>query len=311
MKIGTFNLRDLFEEGHQFRFYAEEVTYTADFIQRRIDSIATTIRKIDADILFLQEVASEKVLARIVAQTKLQYSTFVGGPDRRGIANAALYRLADCSCSTISTESQLPVFVEGDEDLYGTRINNIPRREFIRLETTYRDLPLTLIGVHLKATTGMAKRDRTGKTIKLDVVTQIDAADSLIRSALTRLSQARKLREVADALFAKEGNAAQAVILGDFNALEYAELLRIIKGELEESPTTLFDACDEIPERKRYSHIKLGKKRLIDHILVSRSVQQLIRAVAILNKKLRDQTTETAGQFIVESDHAPIVMELR
>jgi endonuclease/exonuclease/phosphatase family metal-dependent hydrolase len=310
MKIGTFNLRDLFDEGtHSFYFSAGQFTYAADFVQKRIDSFSRTIRELDSDILFLQEVASEKVLARIIEQTKLGYSHFIAKPDRRGIANAVLFRVPNCSCVSVPPAGPLPVFIEGDEDSYGTHIASDSRREFIRLETTYRGLPLTAIGVHLKSAVGVAKKDRNGQP--LAVVTQLDAADGLIRATLFKLSQVRRLREIVDSVFVREGDAAQVVVLGDFNALEDTYALRIVRGELKGSLTALSNACDDVPERKRFSHIKKGRKRLIDHILVSKSIEQSVRSVKILNAKLHDQTNEKEAPLLVESDHAPIVMELR
>ncbi len=308
MKIGTFNLRDLFDEGHCFPFYGEEVTYTADFVKRRVTWIVAMIRKADPDILFLQEVASASVLARIVSEMELGYTVFSGEPDQRGIANAVLYRLSNCACSSMPAEGPLPVFMEGDEDLYGKRIADITRRGFVKLETLYHERPLTLIGVHVKASFGIEGRYTDGK--RVHATTQLDAADNFIRSAIVRLSQARKLREIADTLFLRDGDDAQVVIIGDFNALEYSEVLRIIRGELGETPASLSDACDMVPECKRFSHIKHGKRRLIDHIMVSRGIQKSVRSVKIFNRKLRDQTTTTAATLAVESDHAPIVMEL-
>jgi endonuclease/exonuclease/phosphatase family metal-dependent hydrolase len=307
MKIGTFNLRDLFDEGtYSFYFNARQFTYTADFVQKRVDSFSRTIRKMDPDILFLQEVASEKVLERIIAQTKSNYSHFIGKSDWRGIANAVLFRLPNCSCVSVPAAGPLPVFVEGDEDIYGKRIDSL--REFVRLETTYHGLPLTAIGIHSKSSVGIARKDRNNQF--LSVMTQMDAADGLIRSTFFKLSQARRLRGIVDSLFSKEGDNTQIIVLGDFNAMEDTDVMRIIKGDLKGSPTTLLSACDVVPERKRFSHIKKGRKRLIDHILVSKSIQQSIRSVKIFNEKLRDQTSETAAPLIVESDHAPIMVEL-
>jgi endonuclease/exonuclease/phosphatase family metal-dependent hydrolase len=199
------------------------------------------------------------------------------------------------------------VFVEGDEDYYGTHIDS--RREFVRLETVYRGSPLTAIGVHLKSAMGIAKKDQNGQPIV--AVTQLDAADGLIRATLFKLSQVRMLREVVDSVFVKEGDTAQVVVLGDFNAPEDTYALRIVRGELKEALTALSNVCDDVPERKRFSHIKKGRKRLIDHILVSKSIEQSVRSVKIFNTKLHDQTNKTEAPLLVESDHAPIVVELR
>lgn len=305
MRIGTFNLKDLFDEGLH-RLYNLDFQYTADFVERRIEFLSKVIRKVDADILFLQEVGSEKVLARVATAADPTYSHFMGRPDKRGIANAVLFRLSNCTCTSVPAMGPLPVFVEGDADVYSSRID--VRRDFVRLDTTYAGLPLMAVGVHLKSSIGTLEKGRDGRL--LDVTTQLDAADGYIRSAIFRFAQARKLREMVDACFAAN-KEAQVIILGDFNALERAEVLRVIYGELEDSATKLSSACNLVSERKRFSHIRHGEKRLLDHLLVSENVRRAIRSVTIFNKKLRDIGDEPLSLRIVESDHAPIVMEVQ
>ncbi len=303
MKIGTLNLRNFLEAGEYTNYDGKKYSYTQEFVDKRIDYFARIITKNKLGAIFLQEVGSEKLLSSLAGKIGFKY--FMGHGDFRGTGNAVLYNLPNCICSPFHPTGDLPVFVNGDKDTYAGRINS--NREFILLETEYNGSPLRIIGLHIKSSIGIPEKDQSGKP--KPIVTQLDAADGLIRSSLFRMSEARKLRGFADDLFSRDKNA-QIIILGDFNSLNNDYIMRMIIGELKGGGGTLADLCEMVPKRKRFTFIKDGDKRFVDHVLASYSVRRQVKQVKILNQGLKRQGTSDEALMKIESDHAPIIVEL-
>lgn len=246
MKIGTFNLRNLFGPGtHSFHFYKDSFTYTPEFVQKRIDYLSEVVKKLNADLLFVQEVGSQELLEKVAKQSGINYSVFVGNPNWRGIANGVLYQ-GQCSCSSVPPFGPLPEFTEGDEEPYANR--SYHHTDFIHLKTTYKNAPLDILDVHLKSSGGVKKENKNKE--KLPILNQLDAADGLIRAFILKLSQAKKLRQILSSIFDSAGENTQIITLGDFNAQEDSEIIRIIKGDLTNSPGELVNVCDLIPEER-------------------------------------------------------------
>lgn len=306
MKIATYNVRDLFDE-RVLHSYGREFLLTPGFVQQRIDALATTIKAMDADIVAIQEVGSERVLRAIAEKTGLGYSVFIATPDQRGIANAVLYKYPGV-CSAVMSLSSLPVFVDGDEDVYGERLDHSKVRDFIQVESSYAEKPLHIFGIHLKSANAINKKTSDGADIA--PVTQLEAADGLIRSRLYQFSQARNLRQKIDTIVSSDVGA-QIIVLGDFNTEANDDCMKIIKGHSKKLSGILTNACDEIPENKKFSYLGDGRKRLIDHVLLSESLKKHLVVTTVFNEHLTDQTIHHAPPLIVESDHAAISIELQ
>ncbi len=122
MKIATYDLEFLFDEG-TYAHSGKEWTYAREVVQKRVDYYAKVFSEIDADILFLQEVASEVILRRILEKANGGYSYFLVAPAENGIGNAVIYKKkGDCVYESIPARTSLPVFVSGDGDVAGCHI---------------------------------------------------------------------------------------------------------------------------------------------------------------------------------------------
>ncbi|MEK9177889.1 MAG: hypothetical protein AAB777_02080 [Patescibacteria group bacterium] len=131
-------------------------------------------------------------------------------------------------------------------------------------------------------------------------------------SSLTRVStsiQAKKMREVIDELFTKD-KTAQIAVMGDFNSQERETPFRIISGEFATHDDALISIATTIPNEKRYSFIGEHGHKLIDYILISKSLQSAVKSFSILNEKLSYHSNKPPTPTYVESDHAPLVVEL-
>lgn len=286
MRIGTYNLKFLFDAGTRLHS-GKECTFTADFVDQRFAFFAEQFDQLDADILFLQELGDESALKKILGQTKTSYSYFIASPDNYGVGNAVIYKQnLQCVCSSITTNTSLPVFNNTDEDSIGPRLWS--RRDYVKLETVYEGQPLTAFGVHIKSRFLMYEAGSSFPT-NPETLTQVDAADAIIRSELFRLSQAKKLRESLDETFS-HNQYSRVIALGDFNAIKSSEVLRIIYGNIKNRDDVL---------------APVFSSENVDHILVSKSLEGHITKKEIFEDSVVSDSPDSVG-----SDHAPLLIEI-
>jgi endonuclease/exonuclease/phosphatase family metal-dependent hydrolase len=308
MKIATQNIEFLFDEGTHSHS-GKEWHYTKELVDARVEYFAKLFSKLNADIVLLQEIASENVIQRIIEQSGIPYAYFFATPDGNGVGNVVLYKDREAVCETIPALTPLPVFVEGDKDVLGSRMWS--RRDFVHLETAWKGKKLHVIGIHIKANFLMPEKNGNGEAHPM--TTQITAADGLIRSEVFRFAQAKKARELVDTIFAADPDAA-VIIAGDFNAEENYAAYRIIQGVIKDAPDTLIEAGLNIEPEKRFSSLTttLGRKRLIDHMLISKNLQTHISNVQILNENISALTEKNVAPTptLIGTDHAAITIEL-
>ena len=177
------------------------------------------------------------------------------------------------------------------------------------MEIMWNGKKLHVVDVHIKANFLMPEKNTLGEPKPM--TTQITAADGLIRSEVFRFSQAKKLRELIDTFFATDPNAS-VIVGGDYNAEENYAVYRIIRGVINDAPDTLSEAGIKIEPEKRFSSLSttLGRKRLLDHFLISKSLEPHLGSVQILNDAIFENKNIAPNPDLVGSDHAPIVIEL-
>ncbi len=304
LKIATYNLRNLFDEGVRMG-YGSDIMVPKVFVDGVVDELVKVISSIDPDILLAQEVASEAVFNRIAKRLPELYTTYLSAPDQRGIGNAAIAKIAVIMASTKDVNG-FPVTVLGDLDTIGNSL--VPSREFVHVSTTYNNRPLHIYGVHLKASSGYPLRKTKGGE-RIPAKNQQEESDAIIRASVFRLAQAKRLRELADMHF-KEDQNAQIIILGDYNALERSDITRVICGSANYPETQLIDLCEKVDKEQRFTFIGYGGKILLDHIVISKSLESNVQSLKILNETITDQTLLPEMDFYT-SDHAPVVLTLK
>lgn len=138
-------------------------------------------------------------------------------------------------------------------------------------------------------------------------------AEGYFLSSMKRVGQALEARMLVDAIFDEEPGAWIAVC-GDFNAGSDEVPVVAIRGPVEETGNpaltgrVLVPCENTIPDSSRYSLLHLGKREMLDHLLVSRPLLAFYRGAEIQNEALPDESGafRTDAMF-PESDHAPVL----
>lgn len=138
-------------------------------------------------------------------------------------------------------------------------------------------------------------------------------AEGFFLSSLKRLGQALEVRMLIDHIFDRDIHALIAVC-GDFNADLEEVPVEAIRGDLENTgnptlaPRVMIASERNIPEPARFSLLHNGKGKMLDHILVSRTLLAYFRGSEIHNETLHDHSTAYRRPFLhPESDHAPVI----
>jgi len=142
-------------------------------------------------------------------------------------------------------------------------------------------------------------------------------AEGYFLSAIKRVGQALETRILVDRIF-DENAEAKIVVCGDFNAHPDEVPVEAISGRTENTSNPellgrVLASCEyTIPESARFTYLHQGQKRLLDHMLISRSMLQYYRKAEIHNETLHDEGLAFAYDTkFPESDHAPFIAEFK
>jgi len=173
------------------------------------------------------------------------------------------------------------------------------------------NMVVDVINLHLKSRRptniqGHKLSERTWKTAS-------GWAEGVFISSMKRIGQALETRILIDRLFDEDPSALIAVC-GDFNE-EFDEVsIEAIRGDVENTGNmelamrVLVPTERNIPEPARYSLLHNGKGKMLDHILVSRTMLAYFKGSEVHNELLHDESIVFAPKiFYPESDHAPVI----
>lgn len=138
-------------------------------------------------------------------------------------------------------------------------------------------------------------------------------AEGYYLAALKRSGQALEARLAIDRVFDHDPGALVAVV-GDFNADEYDAPSRLLRAEVQDSGNaglagrTLWAPERTVPGSRRFTVIHGGRPQMLDHILLSQSLNDRHQSLEIHNESLGDERDAAqADQPPPESFHAPVV----
>lgn len=326
-RIGTFNCRDFFDDAvphvigqldrEGFGIWAQRRART--LYHRKLDAVASTLSRMDADIVAFQEVEGAHVLDALREQLPEAgfHAAVAGAADARGISCGVLSRFPITGCEVHGVgELTFPVFVEGDARPFVGRLQS--KRGVLEVTVELPDgTSLVLLVVHLKSPRQVPRVDAAGDA--LDEDGHYAAAEGAARALVMRLAESLFVRSRVDALLQREPRVQLAVV-GDFNDGPESAVVRAVAGELAEPPrgrshdldqVTSFEAgvlhhcARAVPATMRHTIIHRGIGQQVDHILVSRALWRRFRSTRVLNEGLRDGFGDTRED--VESDHAAMV----
>ncbi|MCC2113000.1 MAG: endonuclease/exonuclease/phosphatase family protein, partial [Hyphomicrobiales bacterium] len=138
-------------------------------------------------------------------------------------------------------------------------------------------------------------------------------AEGYFVATMKRIGQALELRLSVDRLIDAEKKPLVAVA-GDFNAERFESPLRIAVADVDDTGNAglasyrLTPVERTLPEDERYTVLHHGRHLMLDHILVSPSLFDRLKAVTIHNTELADEAEPAdreAGP--IGSFHAPLV----
>ncbi len=138
-------------------------------------------------------------------------------------------------------------------------------------------------------------------------------AEGYYLAALKRSGQALEARLAVDRLFDRDP-AAHVAVVGDFNADEYEVPLRLLRADPDDTGNqdlnerALTAPEHDLPPARRFTLIHGGRRQMLDHILLSRGLQDRLQGFEIDNRNLGDEKSTTGSAHPpLQSFHAPVI----
>ena len=317
LRIATFNLLNLDDRPNR-----------KPGLEDRIPVMRPQLIRLDADILCLQEVCGQHdhghlrllALNRLLECTPYEkynriFTTFEdsGSPyENRNLVILSKYEIAEHH-QYMHEYAPSPRYqkVTADPSEHEAREVSWERPVLHAKIRLPNEMYIDVLNLHLKSRRptniqGHKLNERTWKTAS-------GWAEGVFISSMKRVGQALETRMLIDSLFDKDPCALIAVC-GDFNE-EFDEVaLEAIRGDVENTGNVdlamrvMVPAGRAVPEPARYSFLHNGKGKLLDHILMSRTLLAYFLGSEVHNELLHDESIVfTTRIFYPESDHAPVL----
>lgn len=309
LSLATFNVKDLFGlPGASER--PEHQTLSRAELDAKLDSLASSLHRVDADVVALQEVGSLRALDALAERLGSYAERVVGTPDGRGIRNAVLSRLPIVASSVRAPASlAFPVFRRGDPPPFGERIPM--RRAIVHVAVEPVGMGrVDVVTLHFKSNRRLPIRSAEGELDPFsDASSPRELAEGELRSLVWRAAEALFVRGVVDDL-KMQAPAAQVAVMGDFNDRPGSLVLGTVAGTGEGE---LFSCADVIAAERRFSILHRRRGELLDHILVTANLRSRLLEARLLNEDLRDHGAlpipegEAMPRATPDSDHACLV----
>jgi len=320
LRIATFNLENL-----------DDKPGKKPTLDERIELMRPQLLRLNADVLCLQEVNGQEQAGqprRLLALDKLLEGTDYAGYFRVSTLTKDGEQVYDQRNLVILSRHEIVEFHQYKHDYA-----SCPRYREVTAapaENAAGDVRWERPILHAKLNMG---EGRTLHVINLHLKSRIPTpiegqalskyrwksasgwAEGFFISSIKRVGQALETRILIDSLFDAEEDALIAVG-GDFNAELHEVPVEAIRGEVENTGNPILAKramvpCEQsFPQSSRFSLLHRGKRRMLDHLLVSRMLMQHYRTVEIHNESLHDESIRTTDdKLFPESDHAPVVAE--
>ena len=320
LRVGTFNVENLDDESDD----------NNPPLKERIPVLRSDLNRLDADILCLQEVHSQKqiesnsedsgrildALDSLLEGTK--YATFnrvyTKRKNNRPYAERNLVILS--SFPIVNSRQYLNNFID---TLQYRKVTAIPpddaasevtwERPILYAEIDHPQLStLHVIDLHLKSR--LASNVKGQKEDRFTWNSAAGWAEGYFLSSIKRVGQALETRILIDDIFDGDENA-KILVCGDFNAEPGEVPVKAICGKVENvnnpklRSRVLISCSKAIAKSVRYTHLYLGNPNLLDHILISQSLLPCFNSARAFNENLHDESLPFAFDTkYPESDHA-------
>lgn len=312
VRVGTWNVENLFRPGGDAGPDTEEA-YAA-----KLDALAATINELATDVLGLQELGDPEAVGDLVGRVGGDWHVELADPDRRGIRVGYISRLP------LTEVEQVAAFPEGLRPIQVDDTDTelaVMGRPALQARVDVAGQAVHLLTCHLKS------KLLTFPGGRFSPRDEGERARFAVFALNRRAAEAATVRERATQLLDGQGQQRAVVVLGDLNDEAAAATTQILLGPPgSEIGTGGFNRPDRgdgqrlwnlaalIPEEQRYTRVYRGRRQLIDHILVSRAVVQVVTAGDVT-------TGESGAPSIADnpksrrnepgSDHRPVIVDIR
>ena len=280
LRVATFNAENFFNDKKDSPEVTDETTVSASAYQTKLAGVAAILAKTNADIVMLEEIENDNVLADLQARPEFKGKfidrAILGTNDPRGIHVAALSTVMFTKKISHIQEQFARVDISGGPTYRWSR-------DLLELHAQVNTRHLIFLGVHLKA--------------------KVDDDPS------KRLAEAQRARGVADKLRTADPDAG-VVILGDFNDFPGSKPIDAVEQGTVAGGETYGSAGLEQPAADAWS-VKSssapGGLALHDDLRSSPWLQErIVKGSSLI---LHDDQLDKSLQSI--SDHAPVVITYR
>lgn len=326
LKIATFNIENLDES-------SDDKNPT---LPRRLPALRSMLKRIDADILCLQEIHGQELPEHTSNDPKRELSALetliVDTP------YAHFHTVHTVTSDDVPYDkrnlvilSRWPIIEfnqykhEHLDKLEYRKSTAIPTEEAkgISWERPILHAQVEVPNVGVVHVVNLHLKSRLSSNVKgqkLNKYTWKSAAgwaEGYFLSSIKRVGQALETRVLLDEIFV-DTPEANIVVCGDFNAEPGEVPVEAICGRVENTGnpalrhTVMLPCSLAIAESVRFSHLHHGQKNLLDHMIISQSMYAKFNEAHIYNENLHDESLPFASDTkFPESDHAPFVAQFR
>lgn len=313
-RIGTFNFDNLDNKD------------TAEF-NRRKPVLRSMLERMNAELLFLQEVHSIDALKELIKDTRYAKENFNIDYTRTKTSG----RTKPYVKRNLVILSKYPIqnlkhyhhdLVDNPKWKIMTR-NPPATKDTVTWERPILSCEIKIgtnkiihaINLHLKSKIPVKIPGQQHPTKYWEWNTIYGWAEGFFISTIKRVGQALETRMLVDDIF-KATAEASIVVAGDFNAEIGSIPFRTIVGSMREvsnsalGPFIMVPCEYNIPSDQRYSLLHHGKGNMFDHIVASKSLYPYWRGTEIFNELIPDKSIAYSyAEYYPESDHAPVIAE--
>ncbi len=272
LTVATYNVQNMLDAFDDPYLLDEELGPKP---RAKIQQIARVLRRIDADVIALQEIENEGLLRQVA----------------NNFLNDMGYRY---------------VVVQPTNSRYGLNLGLMSRRPVLSIASHRMwDLPLPdqrqsrrfardLLRVRIQAT--------DHKTLDVFVAHFKSRHDSRRdpRSSRWRLAEATAAHQITKVAMADQPGNVWALLLGDLNAVPGSPTLTCLLQPWPNGQPMWIDVHAGLPDRRRVTYLHRPHRSTIDYIFASPSLAKRV--------VLRSARVLTEAAMLTGSDHAPVVV---
>ena len=313
-RIATFNLENLDDKDRE------------QFEERK-KVLQPMIERINADLLFLQEVNTLKALNELIKDTVYQSyhrkhttSTRRVPYATRNLVTLSRYPIKEKKFQYLHDKVSKPMWRKVTSKPEENTAKKIRwERPILRCDIELAgNRVLHAINLHLKSKNPTSIRGQQDEEKYWLWLSHEGWAEGYFLSSVKRVGQALETRILIEELMEPDPLGTLIAVGGDFNADIGSVPFKTIVGSVKDTSnpdlrSTVMVPCEyNVPPEQRFSLLYHGEGAMLDHIIVSKALYPHWVGTDIFNELLPDESIAFASDIkFPESDHAPVVARFR